>query len=525
MRQKKGSMSTEDFSRKKKTIKNGTWGLIYKTSSVLIGLIIRYFFISVLEPGYLGLEGLFLNVLGLFALVDMGFGTAISFNLYKPIRDNDRSLISAIVRLYRKIYGIIGLVIAALSLITAPVIPSLIRDCTVDASRVRVTFLIYAACVSASYFFSYKRSILFAYQRNYICLKVDTAVRFLSAALELLSLLLLRDYLVYIIVLSGSLLLQNVIISVCADRLDLYDLKDRTPLPAEYASKIKSYVKNLAVMDTAWKGIHSTDNLIISYFIGNYDLSRNANYTSVGTAVRDTVISCLGGSSAPIGDLLAEGDPGKIRKYFDSNHFIYEFAGMFCMLEFFFCINSFISFWVGDSFRFDELTVFFIALNIFLYLSFVGISDYLNLSGCVLKYTPYSVVALVINIGVSIVLGITIGTAGVFIGTSVTYVFMLSLISTLICRNVTHTGVWVYWKVFLKNVISLAAMFVLSKAVFLVIPELSNRFLTVLADFAVCLVVFISVTLLLYSRDGNYVFFKDLAKSLVRKAFGRKKAS
>lgn len=517
-------MPAEDFSRKKKTIKNGTWGLIYKTSSVLLGLIVRYYFIRFLDPGYLGLEGLFINVIGIFALVDIGFSTAISFNLYKPIRDNDMSLISAIVRLYRKIYLIFGMIIASLSLIAAPIVPSLIRDCTVDPSRVRIAFLIYAACVAVSYLFSYKRNILFAYQKNYICLKVDTAVRLLAAVLELVSLLLLHDYIVYIVILSGSLLLQNVIISIIADRLELYDLKDKTPLPSEYTSKIKNYVKNLAVMDTAWKGIHSTDNLIISYFIGNYDLSRNANYTSVGTAVRDTVISFLGGSGAPIGDLLAEGDSGKIRKYFDRNHFIYEFAGMFCMLEFFFCINPFISFWVGDSFRFDTLTVFFIALDMFLYLSFIGISDYLNLSGCVLKYTPYSIVALIINISVSIALGITIGTAGVFIGTAATYTFMLSVISALICKNVTHTSVWQYWKVFLKNVISLALMIALSKALLLFIPELPNILLNVLADFAVCLVVFIALTLIIYSKDSNYAFFKDLAKSMISKLFGKKKA-
>lgn len=517
-------MSAEDFSRKKKTIKNGTWGLIYKTSSVLIGLIVRYFFIRVLDPGYLGLEGLFINVIGLFALVDMGFSTAISFNLYQPIRDNNKSLISAIVRLYRKIYLIFGLVIALLSLIATPIVPSLIRDCTVDPSRVRIAFLIYAACVAVSYLFSYKRNILFAYQRNYICLKVDTAIRLLAAVLELVSLLLFHDYIVYIVILSGSLLLQNIIISIRADRLDLYDLKDSTALPSEYTSKIKNYVKNLAVMDTAWKGIHSTDNIIISYFIGNYDLSRNANYTSIGTAVRDTVISFLGGSGAPIGDLLAEGDSRKIRKYFDRNHFIYEFAGVFCMLEFFFCINPFISFWVGDSFRFDTLTVFFIALDMFLYLSFIGISDYLNLSGCVLRYTPYSIVALIINIGVSIVFGITIGTAGVFIGTSVTYIFMLSVISILICRNVTHTSVWQYWKVFLKNVVLLSLTLVLSESMLLIIPELSNLLLTILANFVVCLMVFIMVTLLIYNKDSNYVFFKDLAKNLIRKWIVSKKA-
>ena len=153
MRLKKENMPAEDLSRKNKTIKNGVWGLIYKISSVLIGLVIRYYFIRAFDPGYLGLEGLFINVIGIFALVDIGFGTAISFNLYKPIRDNDRSLISALVRLYRKIYRIIGLIIASLALITSPIVPLLIRDCTVDDTSVRVAFLIYAACVASSYFF------------------------------------------------------------------------------------------------------------------------------------------------------------------------------------------------------------------------------------------------------------------------------------------------------------------------------------------------------------------------------------
>ena len=69
----------------------------------------------------------------------------------------------------------------------------------------------------------------------------------------------------------------------------------------------------------------------------------------------------------------------------------------------------------------------------------------------------------------------------------------------------------------------LSLTLVLSESILLIIPELSNLLLNILANFVVCLMVFIMVTLLIYNKDSNYVFFKELAKNLIRKWIVSKK--
>lgn len=47
----------------------------------------RTIFIKVLGAEFLGLNGLFTNILSILALSELGIGSAISFYLYRPIAE------------------------------------------------------------------------------------------------------------------------------------------------------------------------------------------------------------------------------------------------------------------------------------------------------------------------------------------------------------------------------------------------------------------------------------------------------
>ena len=58
---------------------------------MVIGLVLRTFFIRYLGNEYLGMNSLFTSVLNIISMTEMGFTTVAVVSLYQPIADNDMS--------------------------------------------------------------------------------------------------------------------------------------------------------------------------------------------------------------------------------------------------------------------------------------------------------------------------------------------------------------------------------------------------------------------------------------------------
>lgn len=67
---------------------------------VLIGFITRKLFIDYLGVEYLGYNSVFANILQMLNLADLGIGVAITSYLYKPLSENNKKKITAIMYIY-----------------------------------------------------------------------------------------------------------------------------------------------------------------------------------------------------------------------------------------------------------------------------------------------------------------------------------------------------------------------------------------------------------------------------------------
>ena len=67
-------------------ILTGMGGYILNT---ILGFICRMVFVQCLSADYLGINGLFSNILTMLSLAELGVGSAIVFALYKPLAEND----------------------------------------------------------------------------------------------------------------------------------------------------------------------------------------------------------------------------------------------------------------------------------------------------------------------------------------------------------------------------------------------------------------------------------------------------
>ena len=73
--------------RIKNTFFNTVTGILGKLLSLILGFVSRTLFIYIMGQEYLGLNGLFTNILSMLSLAELGFGSAVVFSLYKPIHE------------------------------------------------------------------------------------------------------------------------------------------------------------------------------------------------------------------------------------------------------------------------------------------------------------------------------------------------------------------------------------------------------------------------------------------------------
>lgn len=186
-------------SRTDNTIKNIQYAILMQIVNILIRFIVRTTFIHSLGIAYLGLGNVFNNILNVLSLAELGIGTSIIYDMYKPIAENNTYLISQLLYFYRKIYAFIGWLIISIGLIIIPFLPYFLTDIYMF-ENVYLIYLLHVIYSSSSYFFAHYRSLFTAYQLERINSKNTTVIMLLRTAGEIFVLIVTRDYIYYIFV-------------------------------------------------------------------------------------------------------------------------------------------------------------------------------------------------------------------------------------------------------------------------------------------------------------------------------------
>jgi len=268
----------------------------------------RTLFLWLLSPEFLGLNGLFASVLGVLALAELGFGTAVVCSMYKPVADDDRELLRAYLRFYRTVYRCVGAVIFVLGLALLPFLGRLVHGTVPPGIDLHVLYVIHLVNTAASYFlFAYRGVVLGAHHRNDVITNIRTAVSVAQYVAVFLILLVMRQFLgmhpasvyyCYVVATVAFTVAQNVLLVTASRRL-FPDIEPRGTLPAEMRRHVLTDVKSIFMHKVGGVVTHSTDNLVISAFLGLVAVAAYGNYyyvvTSVGGIVAIVYSSMTGG--------------------------------------------------------------------------------------------------------------------------------------------------------------------------------------------------------------------------------------
>lgn len=316
------------FDRTKNALRNIIFGLLQRIYQLIVPFAMRTAMIYWLGVEYLGLDGLFISVLSVLNLAELGVGSAMVYSMYKPVAEDDRTTICALMKLYKIYYRVIGLVVLVGGLILCPFIPKLISDELPAGMNVYILFLLNLGATVLSYWlFAYKNSILQAYQRADVVSKVTMVVNTIRYAAQFVILFFQHDYYMYLIVTLVSQAGINIATAVVAEKIYPH-LKPEGSIPDEQKKVINGRIRDLFTSKMGSVIVNSVDTIVVSAFLGLTVLAVYQNYYYIITAllsiVNILIFSCISG----IGNSIIT--ETKEKNFADLKTFTFIISGMAC---------------------------------------------------------------------------------------------------------------------------------------------------------------------------------------------------
>ncbi len=424
-------------SRTANTAKNASFGLVSQILNIILSFISRTVFIYVLGVEYLGINGLFTNILMLLSFAELGIGNAIIYGMYKPLAMDDKEKLKSLMALYAKAYKAIGLFVFVAGLLVIPFMDYIIKDTPNINENITLIYVLFLLNTSISYFFVYKKSIITADQKNYVVLFYQQIFKVGQTLAQILFLWLTGQYLIFLVIQIITTLLNNIYVSRKADKMYPFLKEGKVKsLEKEEQSSIFANVKALFLYKFGSVVLNGTDNIIISAIIGITAVGLNSNYVLIISALTAIVGQIMNGFTASVGNLNALGSNESKEKAFNKIFFVSAWMYGFCAVGLYLFLNKLIVLWIGEAFIFSNLVVFAIVLHFYVNSVHFTAYTYRVTMGLFVQGRWAPLAAAIINVILSFWLGHTIGIAGIFFATSIARLITTGIVDpVLVYRN------------------------------------------------------------------------------------------
>ena len=299
--------------RTKNSFLNIVTSLISSMLLIVLSFISRSCLIHFLGTSYLGIEGLFSNILSMLSLAELGFGWAIVFKLYKPIEENNQARIRILMKLYKKVYQMVGLAVFVVGVCLIPFLPSLVKDYGKFAElhlNATIVFLIYLLNSASSYwFFAYKASFINANQKTYKLTIFGYGISILTTVSQIVALAVIHSFLAYVVVQLVFTILTNSVYALICDHMYPYLREETTDCVSR--QEIKEFIHDCSCLMLYKMNdvvINASDNIVLSAFVGLDAVGLYANYLSINWAIRSVLSKFFDSIKAPLGSLYSTGN-------------------------------------------------------------------------------------------------------------------------------------------------------------------------------------------------------------------------
>ena len=400
---------------------NTSIALAIQPFSVILGFINRTVFVSYLGITYLGLSSYLASIISILSLAELGVAEAMSYALYSPLAKNDHGKINTLMILYRKLYSIIGVAILILGAISSLFFPYMIKDYTINSELYWIYF-IFVFNASSGYFFSYKRTLLYVDQRNYVVNLLNFGLNTLRVLLQIAVIVFTQNFMFYLLIESVLNIVNNVVTSRIVDRLYNYLYNEEmTPINQEEKNKFIRNIKGNMLGSIGEKVVFQTDSILMAKFISLAAIGIYGNYNYVLGFVGMILSTVINSVVASVGNLVHSENTTVV----DTLRFLKKFQFITFSMTYFGCmgyllfIHPFMLIWLGNSNSFNQWIEILIVINFFLTIYRKPNLILISVHGLSYEQNKKVIAEILLNIFFSLycLIVLDLGVAGILLGT------------------------------------------------------------------------------------------------------------
>lgn len=501
-------------SRTENSIINSAMSIVTQVLTVVLNFAVKTVFIKMLNDEYLGVNGLFTNIITMLSLADLGIGIAIPYSLYKPLANKDEHKINVLMNFYKKVYTIIGIAVLLIGLSLTPFLGLIIKDIPKNVPHLSLIYILFVIHSASSYFFVYKKFLIDSDQKGYITSRIIFTFSTLLSIIQIILLVTTKNYILFLLSSIILVIIQNIYISSKANKLYPF-IKNKTDekLEKEDMEGIKKNVSSLFIYKVGTVIMNGTDNIIISKFIGLIIVGFYSNYVLIINSITTVLNQIFNAITSSIGNLVVTTNKKRSKEVYDNlnfaNFWLYALFGV-CIIV---LINPFINVWIGKKYVMGFSIVFLLVLNFYVLGMQSVTNSFRNAYGLfwIAKYRP--IIMVIINIVISVVLVQFIGIEGVLIGTLISRLVTTAWLDPYIVHKYGfEISPKSYYIDYLKYLVIFIAISIILNY-FVSMIAINNIFILILI--AILVVIIVNVILvLLFFKTSEFNYFYDKIKKI-----------
>lgn len=412
------------LNRTKNSLNNILLGSMNRITWVLIPFVLRTMVIYYLGEEYLGINSLFISILSVLNLTELGLGNAIIASMYEPIAKDDTNTICALMGLYRKLYRIIGTIVLILGLCLIPFLSLLVGEKAPTELNIYLLYLIYLSLTVIPYFlFGYKQILLSVHQRQDIVFKISMITKIFICILQSLVIVFLKNMYLYVMLNVAHVIIINC---MCANRVSkkypYYNCKGA--ISKELKNQIYKKTSGLFIQKIGQVLSIQLDIVIISIFLDIVFVARFSNYSFIVTSIGSLMLNFFSSMTAGIGNCMALETKEKVYKLFLKVFFVGSWLVSWCAICLFVLLQPFVNLWLGPEMMLDDTTAWLFVIYFYISYKKHAVITFKDAAGLWWEDKWKPLVAGLVNLVLNIILIHAIGLNGVIISTIASYVFV-----------------------------------------------------------------------------------------------------
>lgn len=507
--------------RTKESVKNIVAAMISYFVTLIVGFVARSYFVQLLGAEYLGINSLFCNIISVMSVVELGFGSAIIYNLYRPLSNNEIEQIKSLMKFYQKVYRVIAGVVFVLGMTIMPFIPVIVGETTIN-ENLFILFFLFVVDATASYLLTYKRSIFYADQRNYIVNLIHAVLYLLINISQICILSIYKNYVIYLVIQIMLHVAENIIISLYANKTYSY-LKENSeiqPLSEQTKNDIIRKVKGLFFHQIGSAIVMGTDNIIISMTkaLGVVMVGKFSNYTMIVSNLNSLTSQIFTSVTASVGNLLVEKDR-------EDSYIVYKrILFLNAALINFMCVSvccimePFVSIWVGKDYILPFSVLIVVTINFYVQGMKRTCGIFKNAAGIFYEDRYVPLVESILNLFFSILFVKLFGLAGVCLGTVLSscvhwfYDFPVFVYGYIFKKKVSD-----YFRDYLGYAIIFIVSLVFTYIIFKHVLPSGGVFERFIIAIICCVFIPNLIFIFIYRKSQEYIYWKNLLMQKLRR--------